>query len=134
MLTAIATKDTAETISVPAAPPRDYSGDGYDWLELARNAGWTVIGSWGEDGYDLGSWPYIIFAFRRHTIEGREYFGYCTYVEGDVDAYWFADKRARELAVTKDAFWYWKSGQADGPEDLPASAGGLPHELTVPCH
>ncbi|WP_461634643.1 hypothetical protein [Glutamicibacter soli] len=45
-------------------------------------------------------------------------FGYCTYVEGDVVARWYRSRDARSHAISKEAFWYWASGQAYGPEAL----------------
>lgn len=47
---------------LPAVPGRGW-GDGYDWIDLVTEApGWAVIPSWGLDGWDMGSWPYVIVA------------------------------------------------------------------------
>lgn len=45
---------------LPALPNgHDHGGDGYDWMDLAQRTPWVVIPSWGRDGWDLGSWPYV---------------------------------------------------------------------------
>ncbi|MGP4968542.1 hypothetical protein [Glutamicibacter ardleyensis] len=112
------TKDTKETVTVPATPQRDFSGEGYDWMGSLRGTGWDELAAWGREGWDLGSWPYIIFAVAKTSDEAGELFGYCTYVEGDLTTRWYRTRAARCLAISKEAFWYWASGQADGPEEL----------------
>lgn len=55
------TEDTAEKVSVPALPVDDSTGDGYDWLETTYETVWSVMGAWGTDGWDAGSWPCVFF-------------------------------------------------------------------------
>lgn len=112
------TKDTRETVTVPATVERDMYGEGYDWMESLDGTGWHEVPGWGRDGWDLGSWPYIIFAAAKTEDETGKLFGYTTYVEGDVTARWYRSCEARNLAISKEAFWYWASGQSDGPEAL----------------
>ena len=109
---------TKETVTVLDTPHRDIYGEGYDWMARLTGTGWHELSSWGRDGWDLGSWPYIIFAVTKTEDEAGELFGYCTYVEGDVAARWYRNREARSQAISKEAFWYWASGQADGPEAL----------------
>lgn len=50
---------TAPESELPSLPPRGY-GDGYDWMgEVQSETPWAVIPSWGLDGWDAGSWPYV---------------------------------------------------------------------------
>ena len=112
-----ATADTGEAVSVPAAPVRDPWGNGYDWIDQL-SAPWAVTAAWGRDGYDLGAWPYIVFAQTTAEDAAGALYGYCTYVEGDITARWYRTEQARTTAISKEAFWYWASGQADGPEGL----------------
>ncbi|MGP5581694.1 hypothetical protein ACTXOF_14370 [Glutamicibacter arilaitensis] len=112
------TKDTKETATVPAIVGRDVYGEGYDWMASLTGTSWNELSAWGRDGWDLGSWPYIIFAVAQAEDEQGKLFGYCTYVEGDVTARWYRTRDARSLAISKEAYWYWASGQADGPEAL----------------
>ncbi|MEF9981666.1 MULTISPECIES: hypothetical protein [unclassified Glutamicibacter] len=78
------TKDSRETVTVPATVERDMYGEVYDWMESLAGTGWYEVPGWGRDGWDLGSWPYIIFAATKTTDETGKLCGYTTYVEGDV--------------------------------------------------
>jgi hypothetical protein len=50
---------TAPIEELPALPGRG-DGDGYDWMEeVQERTSWAVIPSWGRDGWDMGSWPYV---------------------------------------------------------------------------
>ena len=111
------TTDTAEPITAPATPQGDPWGGGYEWIDRLC-APWRVTGAWGREGYDLGAWPYIVFAQAEAADATGSLYGYCTYVEGDVAAHWFRDEEAKNHAISKEAYWYWASGQADGPEGL----------------
>ena len=102
------------------APQPSPSGDGWGWIDATDDEGsFAVVGLWGRDGYDLGCWPYIVFALAQYPTEaGFTAFGYATYVEGDLAAHWYSTEEARNLAVSKEAWWYWCSGQSDGPREL----------------
>jgi hypothetical protein len=45
---------------------------------------------------------------------------------GDTSAYWFRAQDACFEAITAEVFFHWSSGQSDGPDNLPATAAGLP--------
>lgn len=49
-----------------AAYGRNYleSDDGYSDLEAEERRGWTAMANWGRDGWDLGTWPYVILYTR----------------------------------------------------------------------
>ena len=85
---------TAELVTAPVLPTDDRAGDGYDWMDTLEGTEWSVLPNWGSDGWEAGSWPYIIFAVA-HTRDGNgEMFGYGTWVEGDTSTYWFRSQGA----------------------------------------
>jgi hypothetical protein len=52
-------ESTAPVHELERLPGRGY-GDGYDWMgEVQDETRWAVIPSWGRDGWDAGSWPYV---------------------------------------------------------------------------
>lgn len=102
-------------------------GDGYDVMEYAHNKGWSVIGGWGRDGYDLGSWPYVIVFQKR---EG-DTFNLVLYVEGDVTAYKVPTIELRNAVVDEWAFFYWKNHKEDWVKGY-NSVDELPEELKGP--
>ena len=126
------TKDTAEAVSVPALPADDRSGDGYDWMETLTGTAWAVLPNWGSEGWDAGSWPYIILAVAKSKDDAGELFGYGQYLEGDTETFWFRSQTVCHEAITESVFGFWKSGQADGPEDLPVAAAELPSRYRRP--
>lgn len=117
-------EDTGATVRVvhdgSVKPNPSPSGDGWGWIDATDNEDdFRVLSLWGTDGWDLGCWPYIVFASSEHdTEEGSRVYGYATYVEGDLGDYWYSTREARDLAISKEAWWYWCSGQADCPEEL----------------
>jgi len=76
------TEDTAELVTAPALPADDRTGDGHDWMDTLDGAAWSMMPNWGSEGWDAGSWPYIIFAVARTRHRNGELFGYGTYLEG----------------------------------------------------
>jgi hypothetical protein len=78
--------------------------DGYSTASVAQHLGWKAIGSWGRDGWDLGSWPLVIVFHRQK--DGR--FDLATYVEGDIFAYSFPTQELRDSATDEIAFFYWE--------------------------
>lgn len=116
--------DTGATVRVltesSVRPQPSPCGDGWGWIDATNNENdFRVVGLWGRDGWDLGCWPYVVFATAEHPIDGGgTAYGYATYVEGDLDAHWYSSAAARDLAVSKEAWWYWCSGQAQCPEAL----------------
>lgn len=131
-MTRAVTTDTAEAVSAPVLPADNRSGDGYDWMDTLDGTAWSARPNWGSEGWDAGSWPYIIFAVARTRDGNGELFGYGTYVEGDTATHWFRSQDACFQAITAEVFFHWASGQSDGPENLPATAAGLPTRTAGP--
>ncbi len=119
------TRDTDETISAPALPRDDRAGDGYDWMDTLEGSSWSVLPNWGTEGWDAGSWPYVILAVNRTRDGNGELFGLGVYVEGDTYTSYYRTSQAHWLGITEEVFFHWKSGQADGPDDLPGTAAEL---------
>jgi hypothetical protein len=122
------TADTAEPVTGPVLPANDRAGDGYDWMDTLEGTAWSVLPNWGSEGWDAGSWPYIIVAVARTRDGNGELFGYGTYVEGATAAHWFRSQNACFEAIAAEVFFHWASGQSDGPENLPATAADLPEQ------
>jgi hypothetical protein len=128
----VTTADTDEEIrDVPVL--RDYHlNGGYDWMEAIEAEGWAVIPNWGCDGWDLGQWPYVMVAGIRTADNIGNLFGVATYCEGDVKTTYYRTQQAQWEAITEHAFFSWKNGQADGPDNLPAAAAELPSRYRGP--
>jgi Domain of unknown function (DUF3846) len=98
---------------------------GYEVMSTAAQHGWHAVASWGEDGWNLGSWPLVVL-----FIRNRAGWEVAHYVEGDVTAYSFPHQATRDTVIDSHAFWYWKN--ADEPwvsayervEQLPARLRG----------
>lgn len=129
----VTTTDTGETIHDVPVLVDYHMNDGYDWMDVISEHGWAVIPSWGCDGWDLGQWPYVMVAGIRTADEIGNLFGMATYCEGDVRTYWFRTKARFWTAISEQAFFHWKNGQAQGPEDLPEAAAELPSRYRMPC-
>ncbi|MEV8150549.1 hypothetical protein AB0O52_20695 [Arthrobacter sp. NPDC080073] len=129
----VTTKDTGEEIHGVTVLGDYHLNGGYDWMELIGEHGWAVIPSWGCDGWDLGQWPYVMVAGIRTADEIGNLFGVATYTEGDVTCTFYRTKAAQWDAITEHAFYWWKNGQAQGPEDLPMAAAELPSRYRQPC-
>lgn len=132
MGTIIRTSDTGEIISESNLPSAEWC-DGYDYMERAEARGWSAMGSWGEDGYDLGSWPYVI-GFVRVVRDGasRYLYGFGLYCEGDLTTDYYRTKDACNEAISRQAFTFWKLGQSQGPKDLPEAFEDLAVEYRRP--
>ncbi|MET3948683.1 hypothetical protein ABIB49_003408 [Arthrobacter sp. UYCu512] len=128
----VTTKDTGETIEGLTVLVDYHMNDGYDWMELIEAEGWAVIPSWGCDGWDLGQWPYVMVAATRTADSIGNLFGIATYCEGDVGCTFYRTKAAQFEAITEQAFFHWKNGQAHGPDDLPEAAAELPSRYRMP--
>ena len=128
----MATVDTAEKVAAPVLPADNRAGDGYDWMDTLEGTAWSVLPNWASEGWDAGSWPYIIFAVARSRDVSGELFGYGTYVEGDTSTHWFRSQDACFEAITAEVFFHWASGQSDGPDSLPATAAELPDRNRKP--
>ena len=126
------TTDTAEAVTAPVLPSADRAGDGYDWMETLEGIAWSVLPDWASEGWDAGSWPYIVFAVARTRDPNGELFGYGTCVEGDTSTHWFRSQDACFEAITAEVFFHWGSGQSDGPDSLPDTAADLPEQDRKP--
>lgn len=111
------TKDTGETILVPAPASRKVGGNGIDWALLLRTP-WRAVPSWGRQGYELGSWPEVVLALADHLSPEGMLHGYCTYVEGEITPRWFRSEHQRTQAVSAEACQYWANGRSDCPGEL----------------
>lgn len=129
----VTTVDTGETIDGVTVLGDYHMNGGYDWMELIGEHGWAVIPSWGCDGWDLGQWPYVMVAGIRTADEIGNLFGMATYCEGDVRTTFYRTKARFWDAISEQAFFHWKNGQAQGPEDLPMAAAELPSRYRQPC-
>ncbi len=131
-LTRTVTTDTAEPVTAPALPADNRSGDGYEWMDTLEGTAWSVLPNWGSEGWDAGSWPYIIFVVARTHDSPEELFGYGTCVEGDTSTYWYRSQDACFEAITAEVFFHWTAGQSAGPDNLPATAAALPEQDRKP--
>jgi hypothetical protein len=133
----ITTADTGEEVEGITVLRNYHLNGGYDWMDLIAEHGWAVIPSWGSEGWDLGQWPYIMVAATRTADRIGNLFGVATYCEGDVTCTYYRTKARQWDAITEQAFFHWKNGQAHGPADLPEAAAELPSRdrqpYTVPA-
>ena len=119
--------DTGETIDGVTVLGDYHMNGGYDWMELIEEHGWAVLSSW-----DLGQWPYVMVAATRTADSIGNLFGIATYCEGDVTCTYYRTKARLWDAITEQAFFHWKNGQAQGPADLPEAAAELPSRYRMP--
>jgi hypothetical protein len=122
----VTTADTGETVDGVPVLVDYHMNDGYDWMDVIAEHGWSVLSGWGCDGWDLGQWPYVMVAAIRTADTIGKLFGVATYCEGDVRCTFYRSNARQWEAITEQAFFHWKNGQADGPEDLPETAAELP--------
>ncbi len=84
---------------------RDFEGcycdDGYEFIGAGEAAGWRAVAAWGRDGWDLGSWPYVVYLFRGEL----ERADYC---EGDIRIETYATSDERERATDAAAMFHWR--------------------------
>src|SRR5256885_3652624 len=95
---------------LPALPARDYERvqDGWEWMDAvaaARN-GWYIVSLWGSDGWNLGQWPYVIFA-HYDNLNGKGVWGRAIHVEGDITVYAYDSEAERDRTTSANAVWYW---------------------------
>jgi hypothetical protein len=97
--------------------------EGYDRMEFARRLGWDAIANWGLNGWDLGSWPYVVVYHRGETELAVD-------VEGDIDIEEFATREERDRRTDEIAFFYWKNNEEewvngiDSHEQMPPNLRG----------
>lgn len=114
------TKDTNEVVHHRAPHGRGdaegYSLDGWDWIDAAATTGWHALSSWGKDGWDAGSWPYVIITLAKGRDEVGNFYGITTYCEGDLDTSFYRSQQEQWKAITEWCRWNWNHGQGDGPK------------------
>lgn len=111
------------------APFISVDGDGYEFMNTNAALGWRRIADWGVDGYDLGRWPLVV------VMVSDEYDkpNMLVYIEGDVDVREFPNVAERTEHLNAVAESFWRSGVADGPNDIAAyPAGALPANYRGP--
>jgi hypothetical protein len=126
------TEDTAETVTAPVLPADDRPGDGYDWMDTLEGAVWAVLPNWGSEGWDAGSWPYIIFAVARTRDRNGELFGYGTCVEGDTPPTGSAPRTLLRRHHYRGVLPL-VTRPVRRPDNLPATAADLPDQDRKPC-
>jgi hypothetical protein len=110
---------------IPRPPTGHGFGGGYEWMEEALPEGWYVEPMWGRDGWNLGSWPYVVVAL--YIDDEHERYAVTTYVEGDINVRRYKSRGALYVAVNGIAEFHWRLGQSRGPRDLPEESGLLPY-------
>ncbi|MGD9430978.1 hypothetical protein ACKVM7_001161 [Arthrobacter russicus] len=127
----VTTKDTEESVFPAPVLLNYHMNDGYDWMDEIEHYGFGVLGVWGRDGWNLGTWPYVLCAIAKRSDEVGPLFGMATYCEGDVVTSWYRTREAHWAAITEWAFQEWKLS-GNGPADLPATVEGLRDEHRCP--
>jgi hypothetical protein len=94
--------------------------EGYDRMNFARETGWKPISSWGRDGWDLGSWPYVIVYHRGETELALD-------VEGDITLETFATVEERDSRTDELAFFNWKNANEAWVQGIDSHEQMPPH-------
>jgi hypothetical protein len=92
-----------------------------------------VIPSWGCDGWDLGQWPYVMVAGIRTADASATCSAWPPTARATFERPSIRTKARFWTAISEQAFFHWKNGQAHGPEDLPEAAAELPSRYRMPC-
>lgn len=101
-------------------PPLPETQDGWDFInELSH--GWQAIGLWGRDGWNLGSWPYVVVAH----YDGDGLYAVATRVEGDIEIKQFTSYDERNKETNRIAVFYWQHYEVESaPQDVSDSRLG----------
>jgi hypothetical protein len=102
---------------------RDYSksDDGYGDMEVNESEGWETISGWGEDGWDMGNWPYVMLS-KRWTTD-KNLFEVLSVCEGDHSYYSFATIEDAYAAL--DYLFAWYSPEIVGIDRAILDEGGI---------
>ncbi len=98
--------------------------DGYDRMGFAHRLGWKDVPNWGRDGWDLGSWPYVV-VYHRGELE------IAVDVEGDITIEKFTTREERDRKTDETAFFYWKNKDEEWVNGID-SHEQMPPELRGP--
>lgn len=95
------------------------NGDGYDWMDHLHsnrfvNAKWTSLVSWGEDGWDMGSWPLVVISIANPS---PDIWMICSYCEGDLSVKVYATAAAWYDALDAVARFHWQHKEWFDPTD-----------------
>jgi hypothetical protein len=91
-----------------------FDGGGEAWMHHIQNAEgekWHLALAWGLDGWDLGEYPYHVFAY---ACEGRMVAEYC---EGDVTVWSFAEPEGGIALLDSFAEQKWRTRSSARLED-----------------
>ena len=108
--------------------------NGYDWITQMQACGWTAVAAWGQDGWDLGEWPYnvtVVYWFRicgAHAELGDgERWAVANRIEGDLEVRVFTTFQERCEHIDRIAYDHWVN-HGGGPD----VTGGLRDEHRGP--
>jgi len=89
-------------------------------MEVAQAEGWTPIPSWGRDGWNLGSWPYVVVYHGGETSLAID-------VEGDIRIETFKTRAERDEKTDQIAFIHWKTLEAPWVKGISSFVQSPPH-------
>ena len=143
---------------------RDYteSCDGYEDMEAEESRGWLAVANWGRDGWDLGTWPYVVMYVRnasscgvcganltdgsgdginghwQNCASNAGRFELMQICEGDRTVWAFASQEDRGAAIDYLFLWYgagqdWAPLSWEDREPLNAGELQVPAEFRGPC-
>lgn len=90
--------------------PEFRGDDGYEVIDTARDESWKPRAAWGLNGWDLGSWPLVVYLFRTVSDDAYEL---AEHIEGDIKVWRFPTDEMRSAWVDTLAFWWWKHEEQD---------------------
>jgi hypothetical protein len=97
----------------------DRSDDGFDDMEINERRKWATLSGWGQDGWDIGEWPYVVISHRTKD-DKYQLLQVC---EGDHEVYTFDTEADRDAATDYLFIWY-----ALGKDYSGWDAEGLTHD------
>lgn len=103
----------------------DPNGDGYHYIQTLETKGWRAVSAWGQDGWDLGEWPYLVYMICDNNGEYmlRER------CEGDLYTWVYDSAEDREKALNEIAARQWRINR----ERYGISEDELPNKGEIPA-
>lgn len=92
-----------ETYELVSTNRSFFEGGGEAWMEQIKEGAWKLALSWGLDGWDLGEYPYHVYAY---ADEGRLVAEYC---EGDVTVWMFTTSEGGFALLDSFAEHQWRT-------------------------